>query len=164
MVEITTLKVLLLNKQENGDEAIKTLEEVIALAEPGGWIRPFVEAGPDMLVLLKNLKNQREAIEFINNLIDSIEKYQQDLRLQSTGKDKPDMRKTGNSRIDNEQLSVRELEITKLLAAGLRNKEIANKLFVSEGTIKKHIYNICQKWDVHSRIHLIQKAREMGYI
>jgi LuxR family maltose regulon positive regulatory protein len=164
LVEITTLKVLLLNKQENGDEAIKTLEEVIALAEPGGWIRPFVEAGPDMLVLLKNLKNQREATEFINNLIDSIEKYQQDLRLQSTGKDKPDMRNTGNSRIDNEQLSVRELEITKLLAAGLRNKEIANKLFVSEGTIKKHIYNICQKWKIHSRLQLIQNAGRMGYI
>ena len=74
------------------------------------------------------------------------------------------MNASSSSRIDDEQLSIRELEITKLLAEGLRNKEIANKLFVSEGTVKKHIYNICQKWTVNSRLQVIQKAGSMGYI
>jgi DNA-binding NarL/FixJ family response regulator len=66
--------------------------------------------------------------------------------------------------VDNESLSPREIEITNLLAEGLRNKEIASKLYVSEGTIKKHIYNMCQKWAVHNRIELIKKATDLGYL
>ncbi|WP_424284794.1 response regulator transcription factor [Eudoraea sp.] len=55
-------------------------------------------------------------------------------------------------------------EIILMLNKGLRNKEIAEIIFVAEGTVKKHIYNICQKWNVNSRIELLKIAREFGLI
>ena len=51
-----------------------------------------------------------------------------------------------------------------MLAKGLRNREIADSLFVAEGTIKKHIYNIYQKWEVNNRIAMLTIARESGLI
>ena len=71
--------------------------------------------------------------------------------------------KTGAGSTDN-QITFREKEIIQLLARGLRNKEIANKLFVAEGTIKKHIYNVYQKWEVNNRIAMLSIARESGMI
>jgi len=61
-------------------------------------------------------------------------------------------------------LTNRELEVLTLLAQGLSNKEIASKVFLSSETIKKHIYNIYQKLDVHSRISAIERARELGIL
>ena len=62
------------------------------------------------------------------------------------------------------KISVREQEIIRLLADGLRNKEIANLLFVAEGTVKKHVYNIFQKLDVKNRVELISSALQSGLI
>jgi len=57
------------------------------------------------------------------------------------------------------QLSEREQEVLGLLAAGYRNKEVADKLSVSPKTIKAHIYNIYQKLHVTSRIEAINKYK-----
>jgi DNA-binding NarL/FixJ family response regulator len=64
----------------------------------------------------------------------------------------------------SQRISMREQEIIRLLADGLRNKEIANLLFVAEGTVKKHVYNIFQKLDVKSRVELISSALQSGLI
>src|SRR5688572_622114 len=56
-------------------------------------------------------------------------------------------------------LSEREQEVLALLAAGLRNKEVADKLSVSNATVKSHIYNIYQKLHVNSRVEAINKFR-----
>ena len=58
-----------------------------------------------------------------------------------------------------EPLSEREIEVLVLMAEGLKNKEIAAKLYLEYETVKKHIYNIYQKLDVHSRVHALRKAR-----
>ena len=59
-------------------------------------------------------------------------------------------------------LSRRELEIVKMVAAGMRNKEIANKLFIGEGTVKTHLHAIYKKLGVHGRVELTLYAREHG--
>jgi len=61
-------------------------------------------------------------------------------------------------------LTAREIEIVKQVAAGLRNGEIAKKLFISEGTVKMHLHNIYQKLGVDSRVTLNRYAREKGLI
>jgi two-component system, NarL family, nitrate/nitrite response regulator NarL len=61
-------------------------------------------------------------------------------------------------------LTPREIEIIKQVAAGLRNMEIAKKLFISEGTVKIHLHNIYQKLDVDSRINLARYAQEKGLV
>lgn len=59
-------------------------------------------------------------------------------------------------------LSRRESEIVKMVAAGLRNKEIAAKLFIGEGTVKTHLHAIYRKVGVHGRVELTLYAREHG--
>ena len=59
-------------------------------------------------------------------------------------------------------LSSREREIVRLVAAGLRNRAIADRLSISEGTVKVHIHNIYEKLDVNGRVELTNYARENG--
>ena len=61
-------------------------------------------------------------------------------------------------------LTSRELEIVRLVAAGLRNKEIALRLFVQEGTVKIHLHNIYRKLNLTSRMSLILYAQKKGFI
>ena len=57
-------------------------------------------------------------------------------------------------------LSVREIEILEQLSRGMTNKAIAESLFISPFTVKRHIENIYQKLQAHNRIDLIEKAKK----
>jgi DNA-binding NarL/FixJ family response regulator len=62
-----------------------------------------------------------------------------------------------------EPLSEREREILQLITAGFSNREIADRLFIAEGTVKNHVTNILGKLDVRDRTQAALKARELGY-
>ena len=62
------------------------------------------------------------------------------------------------------ELSMREIEILEQLSKGLKNKDIADNLFISFSTVKKHIENIYKKLQAHNRIELIQKAKQNGLL
>lgn len=61
-----------------------------------------------------------------------------------------------------EPLSEREIEVLRLLALGLSNQEIADRLFISAGTAKTHIHNLCGKLGAHNRTEAAMRARELG--
>ncbi|MFC7440274.1 response regulator transcription factor [Laceyella putida] len=61
-------------------------------------------------------------------------------------------------------LTEREVEVLQCLADGLHNKEIAEKLFLSEGTVKNYISSIYSKLDVHDRLKAAKKAQEKGVL
>ena len=63
-----------------------------------------------------------------------------------------------------EPLSEREIEVLELIAEGLSNREIAQKLYLSISTIKAHTFNIYGKLDVHSRTQAVAKARTLGIL
>ena len=63
-----------------------------------------------------------------------------------------------------ERLSERELEVLRLIVAGLSNKKIMEELFISLNTVKTHISNIFSKLDVHSRTEAIVKAKELDLL
>lgn len=63
-----------------------------------------------------------------------------------------------------EPLSSRELEILAVLASGASNREIANQLFITEGTVKNHVSNILGKLGVRDRTQAALKGKEMGLI
>jgi DNA-binding NarL/FixJ family response regulator len=61
-------------------------------------------------------------------------------------------------------LTPREIDIVRMVATGLRNKEIADKLHISEGTVKVHLHNIYEKLHVDSRLALLRYAQEKGLV
>jgi LuxR family maltose regulon positive regulatory protein len=70
---------------------------------------------------------------------------------------------TGMSRLV-EPLSARELEILRLLAAGLTNQEIADRLTVVVGTVKAHNHHIFGKLGVSNRVQALARARELDLL
>lgn len=67
-------------------------------------------------------------------------------------------------KVDELELSKREYEVLKEVAAGLSNKEIGEKLFLSESTIKTHVSNVLVKLDAKRRTQAIQIAKELNII
>jgi DNA-binding NarL/FixJ family response regulator len=63
-----------------------------------------------------------------------------------------------------EPLSERELEILRLIARGASNKEVAEQLFIAEGTVKNHMTNILGKLSVRDRMQAVLKARDLGLV
>ena len=61
-------------------------------------------------------------------------------------------------------LTTRELEVIQLVAAGLRNKEIAARLSIGEDTVKMHVRHVMEKLDVHDRTHAVMVAVRRGFI
>jgi LuxR family maltose regulon positive regulatory protein len=61
-------------------------------------------------------------------------------------------------------LSRREIEILRLVASGLSNREIAERLYVAPSTIHWHVKNIYAKLDVHSRTQAVARAGELGIL
>jgi LuxR family maltose regulon positive regulatory protein len=156
-IEILVLKSLALDKLGQEDEALTVLEEVLLLTKQKGWIRPFIEAGNDLMIMLEKLIEKDTHTDYCKMLIEKYESYKEGLSNSVPSS------KAGDNSLD-ESLTERETEILSLLSKGLKNREIAEKIFLSPTTIKKHIYNIYQKLDVHSRIEVVTKARENGII
>jgi DNA-binding NarL/FixJ family response regulator len=67
-----------------------------------------------------------------------------------------------DSEKDRKELSQREREVVGLVASGYRNKEIANKLFISEQTVKTHLSNVFQKLEINDRLELALYAMRNG--
>jgi len=61
-------------------------------------------------------------------------------------------------------LTARELEIVRMIAQGLRNKAIAERLFISEGTVKIHLHNVYEKLGLDGRLELMLHAQKQGLV
>jgi ATP/maltotriose-dependent transcriptional regulator MalT len=162
IVEIASLQAAARFKLGEKENALKDLKYAIENAAPSKLVRPFVELGSHIKELLITLKDQSIEAVFVDSIIDSISVKghpKEVLPEYSSDKDKF----ISQSELD-EQLSPREQDILVHVSSGLRNKEIANKLYVSTDTIKKHLYNTFRKLHVNNRIELVNKAKSMGLI
>jgi len=157
MIEILLLQVLVHYKQELFDEALAALERAVNLARPGGYIRPFVELGLELVNLLDQLLRQGVAPDYIGQILAA---FPSDAGLPE------DKIINQQSQIDNlvEPLTNREFEILALLGERLSNKEIAAELYISVGTVQQHLNHIYSKLGVKGRRKAIAKATELDLL
>ena len=161
IIETEVLKSLTLAGLGRKDEALECLAKTLALAAPGGWMRPFFEPGTPMKDLLVQLDNHGFATDFSRQLYSQIQApAAQEERQGGDGSDLQSTTETGVY----ETLTSRELDVLELLAQRLQNKEISDKLFVSTETVKSHLKNIYQKLNVGKRREAVEKAKKIGII
>jgi LuxR family maltose regulon positive regulatory protein len=138
------------------DQALSFLAEALTLAKPEGYIRTFVEAGIPLDPLLKQAISRGIEPEYARKLLTIIEAEERQRKARKAGL-------IPSSHVPG-LLSEREFEVLPLLADGLSNRQIADRLFVSLSTSKAHVHNILQKLNAHSRTQAVARARDLKLI
>ena len=148
LMEVLLLQALVQQQLSNSSEAVERLNEALAIGEPEGYVRMFSDEGKPVVPLLHQAAAQRIAPEYIARL------------LAALGSSRGEM--PADLLLD--PLSERELEILRLIATGVSNKDLAAKLVLTVGTVKWHLNNIYSKLGVRSRTQAVAKARDLGLI
>jgi len=158
VIEILILQALALHKQGNTNEALPVLERALGLAQSEGYIRLFLDEGQSAAHLLEIVqqKIKRAKKEAADKLVtEYVKKLLLEFKVGVTLK---------KDEVLPDALSDRELEVLRCIGAGLSNKDIAQKLFISLDTVKSHTKNINSKLDVHSRTEAIAEGKRLGYL
>ena len=132
------------------------LQEAVALAHPGGWLRPFVEVGSGMDRLLAELPRDDGDAVFIKQILSTIGETREEAK--DGARTRPQVQPLV------EPLTNRELDILELLAERLYDKEIADRLSIGPGTVKSHLKHIYGKLNVGNRRQAVIKAEELGLL
>ncbi len=146
-LKIMVLQSLAFQAGGANQQASQVLSEALALAEPGGFIRLFVDEGENMRSLLTRIRATLKPGQPLSRYLDQL--------LSAFG--------PGVSR-SPELLTPRELEILRLIAAGHSNQEIGQRLFLALDTVKGHNRRIFDKLQVQRRTEAIARARELGLV
>jgi LuxR family maltose regulon positive regulatory protein len=137
------------------DSAVMSLAEALTMAEPEGYVRTFVDEGRLLAPLLEKAVGRGTKPEYAGRLIRIIEEEQQ-------------QKAAGREEISPggpyEVLSEREKEVLRFLAGGFSNRQIAERLFISVGTVKTHVHNVMAKLDAGSRVQVVARARELNLL
>ncbi|UCC54994.1 MAG: hypothetical protein JSV68_14155 [Anaerolineaceae bacterium] len=141
--------------------AAQLLDEALALAEPGGFIRTFVDEGLPMAQLLSAAVAQGIMPDYTSKLLVAFTDTTKDERR--TAASFPSSSVIHPSSLV-EPLSKRELEVLQLIAQGLSNREISERLFLALSTVKGHNLRIFSKLQVQRRTEAVARARELGLL
>ena len=165
LINVLALQAVLNNCMGDKSIADKKLSEALALAEQGGYIRIFVDLGPEMAELLERQKKNSPASDYIQRLQVAFAESEPDVITETI----PATHLGGDtivkeSRPFSNPLTNREQEILELFARRLRNHEIAEMLYITENTVKRHATNIFRKLEVRNRRKAVEQAVFMGII
>jgi LuxR family maltose regulon positive regulatory protein len=166
IIEVRTLQALA--RSADGDQAgaLGALTGALDLAATEGYLRVFVDEGPPMAALLRQLLADRRQErptattaprDHLARLVDAFEQDGLPVRLPV---------RTGGVVVAGlvEPLSARELEVLQLLAAGATNRAIAKQLVVSLDTVKRHVSHLFSKLEVANRTQAVTRARQLGLL
>lgn len=150
LVEIHTLQAVCLAHLRRTPEAAGRLAESLRLAGSEGFTRVYLDEGQPIAGLLKHLRGRQPEMDAeISRVLAAFPA--------------PGDPRTGQPALV-EELTGREIEVLRLLALGLSNREMAERLVVSEGTVKTHVHHLIAKLNAQSRTQAVAKARELGLV
>jgi LuxR family maltose regulon positive regulatory protein len=163
LIEIRAVRSLALQSMGDHQGALAALTEALSMARPQGYIRVFADGGPPMAALLQSLirasrrggADSRAEREHMNRIIRAFRPSARDAAkpgaaLMATGLIEP--------------LTRRELEVLGSMAAGRRNRQIADELVVTLDTVKRHVSHIFDKLGTTNRTEAVARARELRLI
>ena len=146
--------------------ALTTLAAALVLAEPEGYLRVFLDEGAPMAALLRELMVGRRLEQFGGGSV-----HQEFLARLTAAFDLhgmpvlPPVRRGGVATPGLAQpLSTREHEVLTLLAAGHPNRAIAEELFITIDTVKRHVSHVFDKLGVGNRTQAVARARDLGLL
>ena len=148
-IEILVVQALARHARGDSAGAMASLDRAVALAEPEGHVRVFIDEGPRMAAVLELAAKRRNAPGYVRRLLPAV----------VTAEGQP----TGGQPLI-EPLSERELEVLRLLGTDLSGPDIARELVVSLSTVRTHTQNIYAKLGVNSRRAAIRRAAELGLL
>jgi LuxR family maltose regulon positive regulatory protein len=156
LLEALALRAMLLDAKGEGEAARAMLKKAIEMAQPGRFIRVFVDLGPRLGNLLHSVKLNADSLGYVGEIVAAFHSTHVDSKSDTA------LAPVASAGPGVEPLSKREQQILGLLAGRLSNKEIANRLSISPVTVKRHTANIYQKLGVNGRRQAVAKATGMG--
>jgi LuxR family maltose regulon positive regulatory protein len=153
VLEILTLQALVRATAGDTTGALQDLERALALGEPEGYVRVFVDEGEPMAALLRQAALRGITPQYVRKLLAALAPERGAL-----DEEPPPPQPLV------EPLTERELEVLHLLAERLTNPEIAQRLFISLPTVKSHTSSIYGKLGVHDRRKAVTQARALGIL
>jgi LuxR family maltose regulon positive regulatory protein len=163
VIGIRALRSLALQATGHHEGAVSLLAETLALARPEGYVRVFADEGPPMAALLRSLISARQRGRAAIGSDAATDHLHQVIRAFGPVRAQADKRGPAVTGLI-EPLTDRELEVLRLLAAGRRNRDIAQDLVVTQETVKKHISHIFDKLGAANRTQAVAHARRLGLI
>ncbi|HSR33073.1 MAG TPA: LuxR C-terminal-related transcriptional regulator [Anaerolineae bacterium] len=160
-IEILSLQAVSLEAQRRHEQALEALAQALSLACPEGYVRTFLNLGEPAGDLLRRAAAQGIVREYVSQLLDALD---QESRTPRRPAQEAMPLPQATSAIEVDPLTERELEVLRLLAAGLSNKEIGETLFIAPSTVKQHLKNIYGKLEVHSRTQAVVRGRELNLL
>ncbi len=149
LLKVMVLQAVALHMQGEEDKAVQVLGDALALAEEGGFIRIFLDEGPSMAALLREVAKHSTVSNYFRQLLAAFGKAEG---------------RTPVNQLLIEPLSVRELEVLRLLGTELNGPEIARELMVSLNTLRTHTKSIYNKLGVNNRGMAIRRAEELDLL
>jgi LuxR family maltose regulon positive regulatory protein len=168
-IEILVMEALAYHAHGDLPAALTSLQHALALAEPEGYIRMFLDEGSSMMQLLREASAREIIPDYTDKLMAAFEAEEKPIRAglaASPGKseDKSYLPSGSPAQPLIEPLSQRELEVLRLIAQGLSNREICERLFLALDTVKGHNRRVYGKLHVQSRTEAVARARELGLL
>ena len=142
----------------NRSEARRSVRSAVELAEPGGWIRPFVDEGEAISSLLVEAYSQGPALDT------PVDRFAAKLVSILQGPAKVVEEEEDEDYGLGGGLSLREVEILNMVRGGLRNREIGDRLGLTEGTVKWYMQQIYDKLGVRRRPQAVIRAQQLGIL
>lgn len=162
-IGILVIQALVHQAQGNRNLAFERLDVALAMAEPEGYIRIFVDEGEPMRLLLSDFQSMLK--QRVSTTVDhaSLNLLAYTDKLLAAFSPSPPSEKQ-KPETSLEPLSERELEILRLIATGRTNQEIADILVIALSTVKSHINNLYGKLGTKRRTQAIAIARDLGLL